>query len=129
MKARYATMMPHLRAVKIFPAASWSAPAERSGDGAFARAGRFRINKDFGPGESGVALRFPPQSMTRREVAMPLAIWAGRIQVNQTESSLIKANKAVETAEEFPETAFHRAKAAVLMRAKTLFPPRVRIGR
>jgi hypothetical protein len=38
--------------------------AERSGDTAFARAGRERTNEDFRPHASGVALRFPPQSKT-----------------------------------------------------------------
>jgi hypothetical protein len=43
---------------------SWSAVAERSGDTAFARANAKRTDESFRPHESGVALRFPPQSMT-----------------------------------------------------------------
>jgi hypothetical protein len=39
--------------------------AARSGDTAFARAGRERTNENFCPLEGGVALRFPPQSMSR----------------------------------------------------------------
>jgi hypothetical protein len=43
----------------------WTAPAERSGDGAFARM-KIELRADaFPPGESGVALRLPPQSKTR----------------------------------------------------------------
>src|SRR5579862_9626826 len=49
--------------------ASWSAPAERSGDGAFARTGREQINEIPRPRESGVALRFPPQSKTSRNLS------------------------------------------------------------
>jgi hypothetical protein len=45
--------------------ASWSAVAERSGDTAFGRTGDFGPIQDFRACESGVALRFPPQSMTR----------------------------------------------------------------
>ena len=41
------------------------AVAERSGDTAFERAGLIVILHPGGAGESGVALRFPPQSMTR----------------------------------------------------------------
>jgi hypothetical protein len=44
----------------------WTAPAERSGDGAFARAEIERTNESLRPHESGVALRFPPQSKRRR---------------------------------------------------------------
>src|SRR4051794_16846814 len=40
----------------------WTAPAERSGDGAFERAGRPRIREGSRACESGVALRLPPQS-------------------------------------------------------------------
>ena len=40
--------------------ASWSAPAERSGDGAFAR--QDAPEDSHTPGQSGVALRLPPQS-------------------------------------------------------------------
>ena len=46
--------------------AFWSAPAERSGDGAFARTRRQRTTNNCRPLESGVALRFPPQSKTLR---------------------------------------------------------------
>jgi hypothetical protein len=46
--------------------ASWTAVAERSGDTAFVRTGRERTIDDFLPRESGVALRFPPQSKTSR---------------------------------------------------------------
>jgi hypothetical protein len=44
------------------PAVPWSAPAERSGDGAFERAGGIRACQPCGACESGVALRLPPQS-------------------------------------------------------------------
>jgi hypothetical protein len=40
----------------------WTAVAKRSGDTAFAREGVERTKEDFRPHESGVALRFPPQS-------------------------------------------------------------------
>jgi len=43
-------------------ATSWSAVAERSGDTAFARARAKRTDERIRPHESGVALRFPPQS-------------------------------------------------------------------
>jgi hypothetical protein len=46
--------------------ASWTAVAKRSGDTAFARAGRERTFDDFRPRQSGGALRFPPQSKTSR---------------------------------------------------------------
>jgi hypothetical protein len=42
----------------------WTAVAERSGDTAFARAGGEQVNENLRPYESGVALRFPPQSKT-----------------------------------------------------------------
>ena len=48
--------------LRIRGVASWTAPAERSGDGAFARTPRSRIYAGLRPHESGVALRFPPQS-------------------------------------------------------------------
>jgi hypothetical protein len=48
-----------------FTARFWTAPAERSGDGAFRRAEIVRVTDGFGACESGVALRLPPQSMTR----------------------------------------------------------------
>jgi hypothetical protein len=44
--------------------ASWTAPAERSGNGACARATRSRTNQNPRAFKSGVALRFPPQSKT-----------------------------------------------------------------
>jgi hypothetical protein len=44
--------------------ASWTAPAKRSDDGAFVRAVYERIKESLCARESGVALRFPPQSMT-----------------------------------------------------------------
>jgi hypothetical protein len=44
--------------------ASWSAVAERSGDTAFGRMENLRARNDFCALESGVALRFPPQSKT-----------------------------------------------------------------
>jgi len=44
---------------------SWTASAERSGDGAFERATGWQIFHAARAGESGVALRLPPQSMTR----------------------------------------------------------------
>jgi hypothetical protein len=40
----------------------WTAVAERSGDTAFGKACGVQINKGCGYPESGVALRFPPQS-------------------------------------------------------------------
>jgi hypothetical protein len=40
----------------------WTAVAKRSGDTAFERAGRERVIKNLFSRESGVALRFPPQS-------------------------------------------------------------------
>ena len=43
---------------------SWTAPAERSGDGAFANAAGVRVVKALGPRENGVGLRLPPQSKT-----------------------------------------------------------------
>jgi len=43
----------------------WTAPAERSGDGAFGRTGNIIHAKDCRACESGVALRLPPQSKTR----------------------------------------------------------------
>jgi hypothetical protein len=46
--------------------ASWTAVAECSGDTAFVRARRERTIDSFRPRESGVALRFPPQSKTSR---------------------------------------------------------------
>jgi hypothetical protein len=46
------------------PTTSWTAPAKRSGDGAFARTREPRAFECHHPHESGVALRFPPQSMT-----------------------------------------------------------------
>jgi hypothetical protein len=45
--------------------ASWTAVAKRSGDTAFARAENKRTFRDSRPRESGVALRFPPQSKAR----------------------------------------------------------------
>jgi hypothetical protein len=41
---------------------SWTAPAERSDDGAFAWATCHRTINSLGSFESGVALRLPPQS-------------------------------------------------------------------
>jgi hypothetical protein len=51
--------------------ASWSAPAERSGDGAFARRD---VTEMFAKFQSGVALRLPPQSKTS---AKEPALWSG----------------------------------------------------
>jgi hypothetical protein len=45
--------------------ASWTAPAERSGDGAFAREMIHKRTEILVRAKSGVALRFPPQSKTR----------------------------------------------------------------
>jgi hypothetical protein len=45
---------------------SWTAPAKRSGDGAFARTRGPRAFEDRCPHESSVALCFPPHSMTLR---------------------------------------------------------------
>jgi len=53
---------------RIRARASWTAVAERSGDTAFARAMRYRANQNLCPHESGVALRFPPQSKTSRNL-------------------------------------------------------------
>jgi len=41
----------------VGPEPPWSAPAERSGDGAFDRAERLRVFQKFRARESGVALR------------------------------------------------------------------------
>ena len=48
--------------------ASWNAVAERSGDTAFERKKIRWIEKNHRARESGVALRFPPQSMTRQKI-------------------------------------------------------------
>jgi len=48
------------------PGQFWTAPAERSGDGAFGRAAGLRISTRFERTKSSVALRLPPHSMTRR---------------------------------------------------------------
>jgi len=52
---------------------------KRSGDGAFARTREPRAFEHRRPHESGVALRFPPQSMTVRAIptrpASPFAQW------------------------------------------------------
>ena len=48
------------------PGVSWTAVAERSGDTAFGRMEESRGKNIFRAGESGVALRFPPQSKTRQ---------------------------------------------------------------
>jgi len=69
----WATCRPTLRAIPARPAfqfASWTAPAKRSVDGAFARPQEPRAFEDRRPHESGVALRFPPQSMTPRATPM-----------------------------------------------------------
>jgi len=59
------------------PPSSWSAPAERSGDGAVGGHGASRSASAI---ESGVALRLPPQSRTRSEIAASrVACWAGPI--------------------------------------------------
>jgi hypothetical protein len=44
--------------------ASWTAPTEHSVDGAFVRVTRVRTTQSLGSFESGVAIRFPPQSKT-----------------------------------------------------------------
>ena len=46
-------------------ARTWTAVAERSDDTAIGRTKRFPINENTPAHKSGVALRFPPQSMTR----------------------------------------------------------------
>jgi hypothetical protein len=51
-------------AVQTHARASGTAVAERSGDTAFARAGRERTTDNFHSRESGVALRFPPHAKT-----------------------------------------------------------------
>jgi len=48
--------------LRFFP--FWTAPAERSGDGAFERAKDLQIFHAACVGESSVALRLPPQSKT-----------------------------------------------------------------
>ena len=56
------------------PDASWTAVAERSGDTAFGRKGRrVKFHPDRA-GESGVALRFPPQSKTLRTRGGAMAV-------------------------------------------------------
>ena len=47
------------------PATSWTAVARRSRDTAFVRVKVFGFQENFRAVESGVALRFPPHSMTR----------------------------------------------------------------
>jgi hypothetical protein len=47
----------------------WSAPAERSGDGAFGRAGIVRATEFVERSKSGVALRLPPHSKMAGEFA------------------------------------------------------------
>jgi hypothetical protein len=59
------------RIIHEFTTASWTAVAERSGDTALASCGAdhtTRLNRSAGT-ESGVALRFPPQSKTRAAFA------------------------------------------------------------
>jgi hypothetical protein len=51
---------------------SWTAPAECNGDGAFARTERAQTISNRCPHESGVALRFPPQSKMLRKVGPAL---------------------------------------------------------
>src|SRR5580704_5360549 len=51
---------------------SWTASAERSGDGAFARTRQERIKEISRPHESGVALRLPLQSKIAYFAAVPL---------------------------------------------------------
>jgi hypothetical protein len=63
------------------PSASWSAPAERRGDGAFARTGLELIDESPRPQESGVSRTlsgFPPQS--KRAGSNP-------VKPNQTQSN------------------------------------------
>ena len=55
---------------------SWTAPAERSGDGAFGRADSFQVRGRSGACESGVALRLPPQSKTSRHFGVALLLTA-----------------------------------------------------
>jgi len=43
----------------------WIAPAKRSGDGAFEWTMNLETSSGFASVKSGVALRLPPQSMTR----------------------------------------------------------------
>jgi putative transposase len=50
----------------------WTAPAERSGDGAFVRARRLGVAEDCGPRESGVAPRLPPQYKFANFPEMPV---------------------------------------------------------
>jgi hypothetical protein len=51
--------------------ASWTAVAERSGDTAFARKKISRTHHHHRAHESGVALRFPPQSKTHLVIPKP----------------------------------------------------------
>ena len=71
-----------IRTRLVVPFASWTAPAKRSDDGAFARTRDPRTFERRRPPESGVALRFPPQSMTpramtrrRRRFPLPGLVW------------------------------------------------------
>jgi hypothetical protein len=63
---------------------SWTAPAARSDDGPFARATRVHANEDFPALKSGVALRFPPQSIlaiTRKFTSLCMLAWFFRVQI------------------------------------------------
>jgi hypothetical protein len=51
----------------IVPVVFWTVPAERSGGGAFARAGWEQTKYSPGTHESGAARRFPPQSKKHLE--------------------------------------------------------------
>jgi hypothetical protein len=76
--------LPAIAMRLAIPFASWTAPAERQrrpssaglrrAGGAFARPHEPRVFEDRCPHESGVALRFPPQSMTVCAMAPRLAI-------------------------------------------------------
>jgi hypothetical protein len=61
------------------PFASWTAPAKRSGDGAFARTREPRARADHRPHESGVALPAAVHDAPRNDDAPPLFPIAGWI--------------------------------------------------
>jgi hypothetical protein len=65
--------------------ASWSAVAERSGNAAFGRQTGGRILEGSGAGESGVALRLPPQSKKLRHAEFVLITGSGGNRVRRNE--------------------------------------------
>ena len=52
--------------------ASWTAVAKRSGDTAFGRTRHIELSNHLVRAKSGMALRFPPQSMTYPCLSMPI---------------------------------------------------------